>query len=267
MSGKRISAAIALVTFSNIAAAIAAYERSQVFVDTPWRAYLAGDAGAISTAAKRGATLFLTPADQGGAGCLACHRGDFFTDENFHTIAFSLIGPGKGDGPNGTDDFGRERESANAQDRYAFRTPSLLNVALTAPYGHTGAYATLPEVVRHYRNQRGTVQDFFARGGWCTLPQFAALPRASCEALYPDAEANSTLALNKLLRDRAEGRSALPVINNFNDADIADVVAFLETLTDRCAADRACLAPWIPPRDGGPDGRQLEAINQNGNPL
>lgn len=255
-----------LVTDANIANAIGAYERSQLFVDTDWRRYVEGDLTAISDAAKRGATLFLTPANQGGAGCNACHRGDLFSDQNFHTVAFPQIGPGKGDGATGDDDFGRARESGNAADQYAYRTPSLLNVALSAPYGHAGAYATLTDVVNHYRNPRGSVTNYVDQHGWCALPQFAGLSTASCDALFPNAGSNSNAALAKLQADRNAGRLSIPNIQ-INNGDVADIVAFLDTLTDRCAADASCRAQWIPPRDGGPDGEQLDAVDLNGNPL
>lgn len=255
-----------LVTDASIAAAIAAYERSQLFVDTAWRDYVAGNLGALSDPAKRGALLFLTPANQNGAGCLTCHRGDRFSDDRFHSIAFPQIGPGKGDGAAGDDDFGRARETGNAVDRYAFRTPSLLNVALTAPYGHAGAYATLTDVVRHYRNPRGEVTAFFNRGGWCQLAQFSTLPPDQCAALYPNARANSDAALAKLQADRDAGRLSIPDIR-LSDAQVADIVAFLRTLTDRCVVARDCRAQWVPPRDGGPDTEQLDAVNRNGAPL
>ncbi|TJY59558.1 cytochrome C peroxidase [Sinimarinibacterium sp. CAU 1509] len=255
-----------LVTDSNIATAIAAYERSQLFVDTPWSRYIGGDLTAISDPAKRGALLFFTRADEGGAGCGACHRGDLLSDQNFHTVAFPQIGPGKGDGPNGTDDFGRERESGNPADFYAYRTPSLLNVALTAPYGHDGAYATLSDVVRHYRNPNSEVRNYLDRERWCQLPQFADLPHDECAALYPDARVNSQAALAKLQADRDAGVLTIPNIQ-INDTQVAELVAFLESLTDDCAGDRRCVARWIPPRDGGPDHEQLDAVDEQGRPL
>jgi len=55
----------------------------------------------------------------------------------FHAIAMPQIGPGKGDGFDGRDDFGRFRETEKDEDMYAFRTLPLHNVALTAPYGHS----------------------------------------------------------------------------------------------------------------------------------
>jgi cytochrome c peroxidase len=60
------------------------------------------------------------------------------------------IGPGKGDGFEEHDDYGRERVTGDANDRYKFRTPSLRNVALTGPWRHDGAYNTLEAVVRHH---------------------------------------------------------------------------------------------------------------------
>lgn len=257
-----------LVTYANIATALAEYERSQVFVDTPWRDYVRGNTASISDSAKRGAVLFLAaPGNGGGAGCSGCHRGDFFTDEQFHTIAVPQIGPGKGDGAAGSDDFGRGRETGVAGDRYQYRTPSLLNVALTAPYDHDGAYATLTDVVRHYRNPAGSVNNYFNNSRWCEQPQFAALPRNQCTALYPNARANTQLALDKLQADRANRvPRAMPVIN-ISDAQVADLVAFMQTLTDRCAANPACVSRWVPARDGGFDNLQLDAVSQNGSPL
>jgi cytochrome c peroxidase len=80
-----------LITFNNIAKAIAVYENSQVFVDTSWRAYVQGKRDAIGEPAKRGALLFY-----GKAGCSACHSGDFFTDEAFYVLAVPQIGSGRG---------------------------------------------------------------------------------------------------------------------------------------------------------------------------
>jgi cytochrome c peroxidase len=257
--------ATAVVTFDNVALALAAYQRSQVFVDTPWRDYVRGDAGALGPAAKRGGILFFTPANEGGAGCVQCHLGDRFSDEAFHAIALPQIGPGKGDGPAGDDDFARQRESGEPAARYEFRTAPLLNVALTAPYGHDGAYATLADVLRHYRNPAGAVADYFAAGGWCLLPQFVALPRAECDALYPNAAANSQAALAKLQQDRANG-AGLPVLQ-LAPGQLAELEAFLRALTDRCAEDVQCVRQWVPPDDGGPDDRQLRAVDAGSDPL
>ncbi|MEZ5596565.1 MAG: cytochrome c peroxidase [Pseudomonadales bacterium] len=252
-----------LITVDNIMTAIAAYERSMRFVNNPFFDYANGNRAALTDAQKRGGILFFTSIDNGGGGCSSCHAGDHFTDEQHHTVAFPQFGPGKGDG--NEDDFGRERETGDPADRYAWRTPSLLNVAVTAPYGHAGAYNTLGQVLAHYNNPAGTVNNFFDDGAACTLPQFR--DRADCADLYPQANANSQAALRKLQRERDDGTALFTNIN-LNNNERADIVAFLDALTDPCVTDRACLAPWIAdPADEGPDGQQLNARDDGGNLL
>ncbi|MBV1920182.1 MAG: hypothetical protein KUG73_05835 [Pseudomonadales bacterium] len=150
-------------------------------------------------------------------------------------------------------------------DRYRFRTASLLNVALTAPYGHAGTYQTLEEVVRHYVSPVASVNAFFDRGGWCQLPQYQSI--GACETLYPDSMANSRLALQKLGQERQ--MMATPFISPaLNDTQIAQLVSFLESLTDDYAGDRECLSDWVPGAgDNGPDENQLNAIDVEGNVL
>ena len=108
------------VTYDRIAEAIAAYEQSQVFTDTAWRAYVRGDDDAIRQAAKRGALLFFRSAEEGGADCATCHSGDFFTDEEFSSICAPQIGRGEGNGATGTSDFGRERETGDIVADFSF---------------------------------------------------------------------------------------------------------------------------------------------------
>lgn len=248
-----------LITFDNIALAIGEYERSMNFTNHPWNQYLDGDLSAITEEQKQGALLFFTSVDEGGAGCSNCHSGALFSDGNHHTIAFPQIGPGKGDGANGDDDFGRERETNNQQDRYRFRTPSLLNVAMTAPYGHSGSYRTLEQVVRHYINPQAAVNGFFQAGGVCQLPQFENI--SDCQELYPNSASNTSLALNKLGNERRLGVSLFQS-PRLTAEQIQQLVAFLEALTDPCVQDRECLDQWIPDTNStGPDGQQLNAVN------
>ncbi|MFZ9935762.1 MAG: MbnP family protein [Luteolibacter sp.] len=91
---------------------------------------------------KRGFELFMTEYEprtgQYGADCFHCHGGALFTDHQFHNNG--LIG----------DDRGRAAVTGSAADEHKFSTPSLRNVALTAPYMHDGRFATLEEVVEHY---------------------------------------------------------------------------------------------------------------------
>ena len=235
-----------LISDANVSAALAAYQRSQIFTDTPWRAYVQGDLGAIDDAAKRGALLFFQPVEQGGADCAACHSGDFFTDEQYYVLAVPQVGPGKEDGTYRDDDYGRFRVSGEPADLYAFRTPTLLNVAATGPYGHDGAYATLEGIVRQHLNPAAAVAAYDAS-------QLAGSVQTEHLAY------NTARALAKLAENRALGLPAIGPLT-LTDAQVADLVAFMETLTDPCVADPACLAPWIPGADDpNPDGLRLEA--------
>jgi cytochrome c peroxidase len=101
-------------------------------------------AGAFSPDEQRGFELFMTEFDprtgQRGADCFHCHGGPLFTDHQFHHNGLPIA-----DG-----DLGREAVTHAAADRGKFATPSLRNLARTAPYMHDGRFATLEEVVAHY---------------------------------------------------------------------------------------------------------------------
>lgn len=252
-----------LINYDNIAIALSEYERSMVFTDNPFNRWVNGDASAITEQAKRGALLFFTPVEAAGAGCSNCHTGDFFTDELMHTVAAIQIGEGKGNG--NVDDFGRERETGLAEDRYKFRTPTLLNIAETGPYGHAGSFDTLEQVVAHYSDPEQSIDDWFNRGGVCALEQFSSM--ADCATLYPEARANSELALQQLRTNRANG-DVLFQDANLTAVQQAELVAFLEALTDPCVEDPSCMAPWIPdPTSTGFDGMQLNGLDRTGTPL
>ena len=238
-----------LVTFENIVRAIGEYERSQVFVETPWKAYVQGDDDAISEAAKQGALLFL-----GAASCSTCHTGDFFTDEQYHALAMPQIGAGKASGIYGDDDWGRYLETHNPDDKYAFRTPSLLNVEVTGPYGHDGAYATPEEIVRHHLNPEQAIDNY----------DFS-LVDPSIRTV--NAERYTRSALEQVKANRENGIKTVSDIN-FSDEQVDNLIAFLLTLTDPCVKDRACLAPWIPDESvPDPDGLRLYAVDEANNPL
>ncbi|TNF84876.1 MAG: cytochrome-c peroxidase [Acidobacteria bacterium] len=133
------------IEFVHAANAIAAFEAFAWRADnSPFDRFLRGDKTVLSLRARRGMRLFY-----GAAGCSECHAGAFQTDHDFHCMAMPQIGPGKGDGPSGHEDFGRERVTGEEADRFCFRTPTLRNVALTGPWGHTGAYNTLEAAVAH----------------------------------------------------------------------------------------------------------------------
>lgn len=116
--------------------ALAAFERTLVSKNSAFDRWVQGDDSALSPQAKRGLEVFTGKAD-----CTACHKGPNFSDGEFHNIGV----PGSG-----TLDKGRYDVTRNPNDLGAFKTPSLRNVALTAPYMHNGSIATLREAVKHY---------------------------------------------------------------------------------------------------------------------
>ncbi len=245
------------ITHLKIAEAIGEYERSQVFVESPWKAYVEGDNTAISESAKRGATMFFSSIDNGGANCTSCHAGDFFTDEQFHVLATPQIGRGKGVGALGDDDFGRSEVSGNLVDKYKFRTPTLLNVEVTGPWGHAGAYTELENMVRHMLNP----VDAIANYDMTQLDANAVLQ-------FENMQANTQLALEQLQANRTNNVSGVHQNVEFTDADVDDLVAFLKALTDPCVKDRDCLAPWIAEGMGnGPDNLKQKAFDVNGDYL
>ena len=244
-----------LITEQNVAFLLGEYERSQAFTDTPWRKYIEGNDDAISESAKQGALLFLNPPEKGGANCTSCHSGDLFSDESFHNIAMPQIGRGKGDGDDGSADFGRFRESKNEADKYKFRTPSLLNVEVTGPWSHAGAYTSLEAVIRHHSNPANAIAGY----------DFNQLTQPGIQNLG-NMSTNTQAALDKLEADRQAG---LPELQdtNLSETQISQLVDFLKTLTDPCVKDRACLAKWIPNTADDPNGDQLDAIDADGTSL
>ena len=125
------------VTAENVAKAIAAYERTVLSGNAPFDRYQAGDKNALGEAANRGRGLFF-----GKANCSACHAGPNFTDNAFHNIGIGMDKP--------KPDIGREEQSKLLGDRGSFKTPTLRDIARTAPYMHDGSLKTLEDVVEHY---------------------------------------------------------------------------------------------------------------------
>jgi len=241
------------ISYLLIADAIGEYERSQVFINTPWKSYVEGDTSAISNQAKLGALLFFRSKSEGGADCASCHTGDFFTDEGFHVIAMPQVGRGKGDGTDGSDDFGRFRETADEKDRYAFRTPSLINTEVYGPWGHAGGYTSLHAVVKHHSNPQAAIDNY-------DINQLESSVQA--DEMLP----NTQRAMDKLQINR-QAQSISPILldSNLTEDQISQLVSFLISLTDPCVKDRNCLAPWIPDAAGlGPDGLRLEGVDANG---
>ena len=121
--------------------ALATFERTIVSTEAPFDRWISGDETAISETAKRGFDLF-----NGKANCAACHSGWAFTDASFHDI---------GTGRDG--DTGRGKLfPTSVKLRYAFKTPTLRDVARRAPYMHDGSVPTIEEALDLY--DRGGVE-------------------------------------------------------------------------------------------------------------
>ena len=131
------------------------------------------------------------------------------------------LGPGKGNGIGGNDDFGRENVTALVQDRYKFRTPSLLNVALTAPYGHAGQYSTLSSIVGHYRDVETALNDY-------NIMDHVTNPDLINTQVPNEAEVLANLA---------------PSLTNPIQFSVANVTAFLESLSAAAALDLSGVVP------------------------
>jgi cytochrome c peroxidase len=151
-----------------------------------------GDKNALSDAEKRGLILFI-----GKAACSECHNGPNFTDNKYHNLGIAAA-------QGNPDDVGRFTVTKNPEDRNAFKTPTLRNVALTAPYMHDGSSATLEEVIELYDRGGGdapgkskliykldlTPQEkadlvAFMKSLNGTMPQMKA------PAMYPEADVHS----------------------------------------------------------------------------
>ena len=140
-------------------------------------------------------------------------------------------------------------ETSDPNDRYAFRTPSLLNVAVTGPWSHTGSFTSLLAIVRHHMDAETSVlgYDYSLQ----QVPQF--------RSTRTDMQRNIKRS-HEVLDDamRAPEWDRL-THHKYRQRDAEDIVAFLKTLTDPCTLDPGCLAAWLPnPEDSGPDGHALQ---------
>ncbi|MHB9010580.1 MAG: cytochrome-c peroxidase [Carboxydocellales bacterium] len=124
------------ITTTNVAKAIAAYEQTLVPQNTPYQRFLNGDGSALSASAKRGKDIFF-----GKGLCNKCHNASLLTDSAFHNTGVAQ---------NGIPDLGRYNVTGAMDDLCRFKTPTLLDVGLTAPYMHNGSIKTLEAVVDFY---------------------------------------------------------------------------------------------------------------------
>ncbi|MEP5009176.1 cytochrome c peroxidase [Roseobacter sp.] len=202
------------ITITHVANALAAFEGTEFqSYDSPFDAYLAGDPAALDNTQQAGMALFY-----GKANCSACHSGPLLTDQDFHALMLPHFGPGK---TRQWDpivrDVGRMGASDRLEDAYRFRTPSLRNIALTAPYGHNGAYATLEGIVRHHLDARAGFEAWRA-----DMVQLPDVPWLASGDMLPMQD----------LRERARLASQLDLPSqDLSDPEIAQIVAFLNALT------------------------------------
>jgi cytochrome c peroxidase len=203
----------ALYSLSTLTRALAAFQRSLLSFDSPYDRYrYGGQPGAISAAARRGEELFFGEKME----CYHCHGGFNFTDNiqhsrlpiaerGFHNTGLFDV-DGRGSYP--ADNPGMVEFTGEDSDRGRFRTPSLRNVAVTAPYMHDGSIATLEQVIR----------DHYAKAG-----------RSSTVRGQP-----------------SHLRSELVMGFEVSDAEMADLVAFLQSLTDLdFLVDKRLGNPWL----------------------
>jgi cytochrome c peroxidase len=154
--------------------ALAAYERTLVSGWSRYDRHLLGESGALSESEIRGLQLFRSEA----LNCGSCHSGFDLSDHSYHNLGQYLAYA----------DPGRERITLNPSDNGKFKTPTLRNVARTAPYMHDGSLATLEAVI-----------DFFMTGG---LPHANRDPGMQSFALTAQEKSDLIAFLNALTDER-----------------------------------------------------------------
>jgi cytochrome c peroxidase len=131
------------ITIDNVVKAIAAFERRLTANNTPFDRYVNGDLSALTPEQIRGFNLFRS----GRTRCFECHGLPTFANRDFKIVGVPPINPND-------PDFGRFDVTKGEGNKFAFKVPTLRNVALSAPYMHNGRFKDLQEVI-----------DFYAGGG------------------------------------------------------------------------------------------------------
>ena len=202
------------INITHIANALAAFigEEFKSF-DSPYDRWLAGTATALNAQQQQGLTLF-----SGTAGCHSCHTGPLFSNQSFKALALPAFGPGRTRpfDPMARD-VGRMGESDRLQDAYRFRVPMLRNVALTAPYGHNGAYSTLEKMIKHH------LDPIASQAGWKT--DQVNLPAASW------LQATDFIVREDKLEMARQANHIDINLPPLDDTEISAIVAFLHALT------------------------------------
>jgi len=154
------------IIYEMLARAIAEFEFTLVFADAPIDKFARGEKNAMTEDEKRGALIFF------GAGrCVSCHAvsgesNEMFSDFRQHVAGIPQIVPMVGnvtfDGPGANEDFGLEQVTGDANDRYAFRTAPLRNLALQPAFFHNGCFTRLEDAVRYHLDAIGSAPSYNA---------------------------------------------------------------------------------------------------------
>jgi len=128
-----------------VSKAIASFERTAISRNSPFDKWVKGDAKAMTAQQVKGFEVFA-----GKGNCMACHSGANFTDNGFHNLGLASWGAAE-------PDMGRYAIKPVNAMKGAFKTPTLRDIARTAPYFHDGSAQTLMDVVEHY-DTGGTVK-------------------------------------------------------------------------------------------------------------
>lgn len=218
------------MTIAHYANAISAFQATAFRADkSPFDRFLRGENDAMSAAQQRGMDLFYNRAN-----CASCHSGKFQTDHDFHGIAMPQFGPGfVSSTTTQQEDVGRREMVVDDTVKYKFRTPTLRNVALTAPYGHTGAYKTLEGVIRHHLDPINSYLN------WDKTQ--AIMPSRS------DLDSSDFFIMNNATSSAAILNANELTASSLTDAEIKDLIEFLHALTDPASLDQRHLIPTSVP--------------------
>lgn len=125
---------------STLSRAIASFERTIVSNNSPFDQWVKGDAKAMTEQQVRGFEVFL---DQDKGNCAVCHSAPNFVDNGFHNLGLASYG-------NDNPDMGRFTQLPLPRMKGAFKTPTLRDITLSAPYFHDGSATTLMDVMQTY---------------------------------------------------------------------------------------------------------------------
>jgi cytochrome c peroxidase len=152
------------IIYEMLARAIAEFEFTLVFADAPIDKFARGQKNALTEDEKRGALIFF-----GSGNCVSCHAvsgesNEMFSDFRQHVAGIPQIAPAVGnvtfDGPGANEDFGLEQVTGDPNDRYAFRTSPLRNLALQPTFFHNGCFTRLEDAVRYHLDAIGSAPSY-----------------------------------------------------------------------------------------------------------